>query len=123
VEDLIRVPTAEDWIVLKQLHLTAEEWVRKWHETVNKEFERFPEGGYFVELNAPDLEHYSFSDELYLQAAKDGIAEKQETALRNLHLTENITRAFLDETLKSEKHAALRSNSPQIAVHRFKPRD
>ena len=88
--------TADDWIVLKQLNLTAEEWVRQWHEIVNREFNSFPAGGYFVELKVPNLEHYSFSDEIHLQAAKDGAKEKEESALRDLRLTEDITRTFLD---------------------------
>jgi hypothetical protein len=54
--------TADDWIVLKQLNLTAEEWVQQWHETVNREFNSFPAGGYFVDLKVPNLEHYSFSE-------------------------------------------------------------
>ena len=69
--------TADDWIVLRQLHLTADEWVQRWHETVNGEFKTFPAGGYFVVLNAPNLEHYSFSDEVHFQAAKDGAKEKK----------------------------------------------
>jgi dienelactone hydrolase len=113
--------TADDWIVLKQLNLTAEEWVRQWHETVNREFNSFPAGGYFVELKVPNLEHYSFSDEILLQAAKDGTKEKEEGALRDLRLTEDICRAFLDETLKNEKQTLLRNNS-QMTVHHFGPR-
>jgi dienelactone hydrolase len=113
--------TADDWIVLKQTNLTAEEWVQQWHETVNREFRSFSAGGYFVELKVPNLEHYSFSDEIHLQAAKDGAKEKEEGALRDLRLTEDICRAFLDETLKNEKQTTLRNNS-QMIVHRFGPR-
>jgi len=113
--------TADDWIVLKQLHVTADEWVQQWHETVNREFNSFPAGGYFVELKVPNLEHYSFSDEIHLQAAKDGAKEKEEGALYDLRLTEDICRAFLDETLKNEKETTLRNNS-QMTVHRFGPR-
>jgi len=40
--------------------ITADEWIQQWHETVNREFKTFPAGGYFVELKAPNLEHYSF---------------------------------------------------------------
>jgi dienelactone hydrolase len=123
VSPVLKPGTSEDdWIVLKQLHLTAEEWVRQWHEMVNEEFRMFPAGGYFVELSTPDLEHYSFSDELYLQAAREGVKEKEEVALRNLHLTQNISRTFLDETLKSDKAAALQG-SPQVTVHRFGSRN
>jgi len=110
--------TGEDWVVLKQLHLTAEQWVRQWHEKVNKEFRTFPAGGYFVELAAPDLAHYSFSDEVHLLASKNGAKEKEQIVLRNLALSEEITRTFLDETLKNDKQATLQS-SAQITVHHF----
>jgi pimeloyl-ACP methyl ester carboxylesterase len=113
--------TADDWIVLKQLNLTAEEWVQQWHETVNREFNSFPAGGYFVELKVPNLEHYSFSDEIHLKAAKEGARQNEDAALRDLRLTEDICRAFLDETLKNEKQTTLRNNS-QMTVHHFGPR-
>jgi predicted dienelactone hydrolase len=109
--------TPNDWIVLKQLHLTAEEWMQQWHETVNKEFRAFPAGGYFVQLTLPGLEHYSFSDEVFLRAAKDGAGNKEEMALRGLRLTEEITRAFLDEVLKNEKQTRLRDDSEMTAKH------
>jgi hypothetical protein len=113
--------TADDWIVLKQLNLTAEEWVQQWHETVNREFNSFPAGGYFVDLKVPNLEHYSFSDEVHLQAAKMEQKKKEEGALRDLRLTEGICRAFLDEILKNEKQTTLRKNS-QMPVRHFGPR-
>ena len=113
--------TADYWIVLKQLDLTAEEWVRQWHETVTREFNSFPAGGYFVELKVPNLEHYSFSDEIHLKAAKDGARQNEKAALYDLRLTEDICRAFLDETLKNEKRTSLRNNS-QMTVHHFGPR-
>jgi dienelactone hydrolase len=109
--------TADDWIVLKQLHLTADEWVQRWHETVNREFKTFPAGGYFVELRAPNLEHYSFSDEVHFQAAKDGAKEKEQNALHNLRLTEDITRTFLDDALKNEKQAKLHDDSEMTVKH------
>jgi dienelactone hydrolase len=112
--------TADDWIVLKQLHLTADEWVRQWHETVNREFKNFPRGGYFVELKAPNVEHYSFSDEVHLQAAKDGAKEKEQSALHNLRLTEDITRTFLDEALKNEKQTKLHDDS-EMTIKHFAP--
>jgi platelet-activating factor acetylhydrolase isoform II len=107
-----------DWPVLKELHLTADEWVRRWHETAYKEFRTFPAGGYFVELNLPGLVHYSFTDEVVLRAAKDGAKEKEDSALRGLHLTENVARAFLDEYLKNEKQAELHDTS-EMRVQRF----
>jgi len=109
--------TGDDWIVLKQLHLTADEWVQRWHETVDKEFKTFPAGGYFVELKASNLEHYSFSDEVHFQAAKDGAKEKEESALRNLRLTEDVTRTFLNEVLKNEKQTKLHDNSEMTVKH------
>jgi hypothetical protein len=109
--------TENDWIVLKQLHLTADQWVQQWHETVNKEFRSFPAGGYFVQLTLPSLEHYSFSDEVLLRAAKDGAGEKEKMALRGLRLTEDVTRTFLDEVLKSEKLRRLRDNSDMTVKH------
>lgn len=109
--------TADDWIVLKQLHLTAEQWIQRWHETVNEEFQQFPSGGYFVELTAPNLEHYSFSDEVYLRAAKDGSKEKEESALHNLRVTEDLTRTFLDEVLKNEKATRLHNDSEMTVKH------
>lgn len=112
--------TADDWIVPKQLHLTAEQWILHWHETVTGEFKRFPSGGYFVELKAPNLEHYSFSDEVHLQAAKDGSKEKEENALHNLRVTEDLTRTFLDEALKNEKATKLHDNS-EMSVKHFGP--
>ena len=113
--------TADDWVVLKKLHLTAEQWVKQWHETVNNEFASFPAGGYFVQLEVPGLVRYSFSDEVHLQAAKDGAKEKEAEALSDLRLTEDVTRAFLDEVLKGEKQTRLR-NSPQVTVKYFPPR-
>ena len=109
--------TADDWIVLKQLHLTADEWVQRWHETVNREFTSFPRGGYFVELKASNVEHYSFSDEVHFQAAKDGAKEKEQSALHNLRLTEDITRTFLDEALKNEKQTKLHDDSEMTIKH------
>ncbi len=109
--------TPDDWIVLKQLHLTAEEWVQRWHETVNKEFRSFPAGGYFVELKVPDMEHYSFSDEVLLRAEKDGSKDKVELALHGLRLTEGVTLAFLDEVLKGEKQTTLRDSSKMTVRH------
>jgi hypothetical protein len=110
--------TQDDWIVLKQLHLTAEQWLEQWHETVNKEFRSLSSGGYFVQLTAPGMEHYSFSDEVVLRAAKDGAKDKEEIALHNLRLTEDITRSFLDEVLKNEKQTTLR-DSPDMTVKHF----
>jgi hypothetical protein len=92
-----------DWVVLKELHLTADEWVQQWHEKAYKEFNAFPAGGYFVELKLPGMVHYSFTDEVFLQAAKEGAKDKEEMALRSLRLTEDVTRAFLDKHLKGEK--------------------
>jgi Platelet-activating factor acetylhydrolase, isoform II len=109
--------TPDDWIVLKQLHLTAEEWMQQWHQTVLKEFSTFPAGGYFVQLTQPGLEHYSFSDEVILRAAKDGNKEKEEMALHGLRLTEEVTTAFLDEILKNEKQTTLRDSPDMLVVH------
>ena len=112
--------TPDDWIVLKQLHLTADQWIRRWHETVNKEFRSFPSGGYFVQLAAPGMEHYSFSDEVLLRAEKEGTKDKEEVALHNLRLTEDLTRSFLDQVLKNEKQTKL-YDSPEITVKHFEP--
>jgi hypothetical protein len=109
--------TQNDWIVLKQLNLSAEQWTQQWHETVHQEFNSFPSGGYFVQLTAPGMEHYSFSDEVLLRAAKDGRGEKQEMALDDLRLTEDVTRAFLDEILKNQKQTRLRTDSGMIVEH------
>ena len=109
-----------DWSVLKELHLTADEWVQQWHETAYKEFRTFPAGGYFVELKLPGLVHYSFTDEVILRAAKDGAKDKEDLALRGLHLTENVTRAFLDEYLNNEKQTELHDTS-EITVKHFEP--
>jgi hypothetical protein len=98
--------------------LTADEWVRRWHETAYKELSSFPAGGYFVELNLPGLVHYSFTDEVILRAAKDGAQEKENLAVRGLQLTENVTRAFLDEYLRNEKQTVLHDTS-EINVKRF----
>jgi hypothetical protein len=114
--------TQNDWIVLKQLNLTAEQWVQRWHDNVNKEFNSFPAGGYFVQLTLPGLEHYSFSDEVLLRAAKVGTREKEDMALRGLQLTEDVTRTFLDEILKNMKETTLRDNS-EMTVKRFGPRN
>jgi predicted dienelactone hydrolase len=114
--------TQDDWIVLKQLDLTAEQWVQQWHETVDKEFRTFSSGGYFVQLTAPGMEHYSFSDEVVLRVAKEGAKDKEEIALRNLRLTEGITRSFLDEVLKNKKQTTLR-DSPDMVVKHFEARN
>src|ERR1700722_1091284 len=66
---------------------------------------------HFVELRVPGLEHYSFSDEVHLRAAKDGSEQKEEAALRDLRLTEDICRTFLDETLKNENRPILKTDS------------
>jgi len=112
--------TQDDWIVLKQLNLTAKEWVDRWHETVNKEFVSFPGGGYFVQLTAPELEHYSFSDEVILRTGKEGSKKKQAAALHNQRLTEDVTRAFLDEVLRNQKPGLLQ-NAKEMAVERYAP--
>jgi hypothetical protein len=109
--------TEKDWIVLKELNPTAEQWIWQWHETVHKEFSAFPAGGYFVQLVTPGMEHYSFSDEVVLRAAKDGTKETQEMALGDLRLTEDVTRAFLDEVLKNQKQTRLRTDSGMIVEH------
>ena len=109
--------TQEDWIVLKQLHMTAEQWMQQWHETVNNEFRGFPAGGYFVQLKVPSLVHYSFSDEVLLQAAKDGEEEKEAEALRDLQLTENITRTFLDTVLKDKTQNILHDNASMTITY------
>ncbi len=108
--------TQNDWIVLKQLNLTAEQWVERWHQTVDKDFNGFPAGGYFVQLTIPDMEHYSFSDEVFLREAKNGTKEKQAAALHNLRVTEDITRAFLDEVLRKQK-PTLRDTSEMTVKH------
>ena len=112
--------TPDDWIVLKELHLTAEQWIQRWHETVTQEFRTFPAGGYFVQLTLPGLEHYSFSDEVVLRAAKEGSQQKEEMALRGLRLTEDVTRAFLDEVLKHQKQTTLH-DGPEMTVKHFGP--
>jgi hypothetical protein len=109
--------TQDDWIVLKQLHLTAEQWVQQWHETVNKEFRSFSSGGYFVQLTAPGMEHYSFSDEVVLRAAKEGSKDKEEMAHHNLRLTEDVTRSFLDEVLRNGKPTQLHNTSEMTVKH------
>jgi Platelet-activating factor acetylhydrolase, isoform II len=88
----VEVPpvVSADWVVLKELHLTPDEWVQHWHETAFKQFTTFPAGGYFVELTG--MVHYSFADEVLLQTAKEGQKEKEEAALRGLRLTEEVTR-------------------------------
>jgi predicted dienelactone hydrolase len=112
--------TAADWIVLKQLHLTADEWMDRWHQKVNQEFESFPDGGYFVKIKGTGFEHYSFSDEVVLRAAKEGSSEKEGTALHNLRVTEGITRSFLDEVLRNQKPAMLHDDADMTVEH-FRP--
>jgi hypothetical protein len=109
--------TQKDWIVLKQLNLTAEQWVERWHQTVSKDFNAFPSGGYFVQLTIPGAEHYSFADEVLLRAAKEGTKEKQEAAVHNLRVTEDITRSFLDEVLRNQKQTTLRDTSEMTVKH------
>ena len=114
--------TQDDWIVLKQLGLTAEQWIQRWHETVDTEFRNFPSGGYFVQITAPGMEHYSFSDEVILKTQKDGAKDNEEIALHNLRLTEDITRSFLDEVLRNERASSLRGTSEATVKH-FDPRN
>jgi hypothetical protein len=109
--------TAADWIVLKQLNLTADEWMQRWHQKVNEEFESFQDGGYFVELKGPGFEHYSFSDEVVLRAAKEASSEKVGTALRNLRVTEGVTRSFLDEVLRNRKPTMLHDDADMTVKH------
>lgn len=109
-----------DWVVLKQLHLTPDEWVEKWHETAFQEFRTFPAGGYFVELKLPGMVHYSFTDEVLLQAEKDGAKEKIDAALSGLRLTEEVTRTFLDQSTKHDKQAKLQDNA-DMTVKYFEP--
>jgi hypothetical protein len=107
----------QGWIGLNVRHMTAGEWTQQWHEKVEREFETFPAGGYFVQLASPGLEHYSFSDELLLRAWKDGSKEKEASALNSLRLTEEIARTFLDEALKNKK-IKLR-DEPGVRVNYF----
>jgi predicted dienelactone hydrolase len=111
----------KDWAVLKKLHLTADEWLQKWHATVNQEFSSFPSGGYFVQLKLAGLEHYSFTDEIFLRAAKGGTNEKEAMAAEGLRLTEGVTRAFLDEYLKNEEQMQLQDGL-EMTVKRFGPK-
>ena len=112
----------KDWVVLKKLNLTSDEWLQGWHQTVNREFGSFPSGGYFVELKLAGLEHYSFTDEIILRAAKDSTDDKEATAAQGLRLTEGVTRAFLDEYLKNEKQTKLQDGS-ETTVKRFGPKN
>jgi len=109
-------------VVLKKLNLTSDEWLQGWHQTVNREFGSFPSGGYFVELKLAGLEHYSFTDEIILRAAKDSTDDKEATAAQGLRLTEGVTRAFLDEYLKNEKQTKLQDGS-ETTVKRFGPKN
>jgi hypothetical protein len=67
----------------------------------------------------PGLEHYSFSDEVILRAAKAGNKEKEEMALRGLRLTEDVTTAFLNEVqvLRNEKQTTLHGSSDMSVKH------
>jgi hypothetical protein len=80
----------------------------------------FPAGGYFVQLSAPGLEHYSFSDEVLFRAAKAGSKEQVAAAVQGLSLTVEITRSFLDEVLKGEKNSRLHDDVG-ITVQYFEP--
>jgi len=70
-----------------------------------------------VQLTIPGMEHYSFSDEVLLREAKDGTKEKQEAALQQLRVTEDITLAFLDEVLRNQKQTTLRNTSEMTVKH------
>jgi predicted dienelactone hydrolase len=70
-------------------------------EKEEEQLEQCPKWSYHVLLNAPGLFHGSFSD--YGLRVANGDATKTEQALRNLHLTQSFTRAFLDKYLKGEK--------------------
>lgn len=106
----------DGWMPLKKAHLTAAEWVQRWHQTVDREFHRFPAGGYFVELKQSGLEHYSFSDRPVLLALRE--QKNADTAIKQLNLTENITRRFLDRHLKGDTSVVVES-TPDIVVHRY----
>ena len=71
-----------------------------------------------MQLTIPGMEHYSFSDEVLLREAKDGTKEKQGAALHNLRVTEDITRAFLDEVLRNQPQTTLRDN-PEMTIKHF----
>jgi pimeloyl-ACP methyl ester carboxylesterase len=121
VEPVLATGTTPDtWIVLKQLHLTPDEWMQRWRENVEEEFRSFPAGGYFVQLTGPGFEHYSFADEAVLKAAKEGSSDKESVALKNLRLTEEITRAFLDEILRNKRQSTLH-DGPTMLVQHFGP--
>jgi pimeloyl-ACP methyl ester carboxylesterase len=107
-----------DWIVLKDLHISAEDWIRRWHKIAELEFQKFPAGGDFVELTTPGLNHNSFTDEAVLRSEKDGQLKDYHNALEGLRLSERVTRIFLNQELKLDKKATLR-NTPAVKVREF----
>ena len=61
-------------------------------------------------------EHFDTSIAMCIRD-RDGEKEKEENALRNLRLTEYITRTFLDEVLKNDKQAKLHDDSETTVKH------
>ena len=80
--------------------MTREEWNRRVDRIVNvvheQQMRSAGRGSYKVSLNAPGMTHLSFGD-LYLTADS---AEARQIALHNLQICDEVTRAFLDKTLR-----------------------
>jgi predicted dienelactone hydrolase len=75
----------------------------QWNEFLAREYEQLETcgpGSYYIQLSGPALVHSSFSDGPVLNAAA-GSAQAS-IALKNLLLTENLERSFLDKNLKGE---------------------
>jgi predicted dienelactone hydrolase len=75
----------------------------QWNEFLTREYEQLETcgpGSYYVQLSGPALVHSSFSDGPVLNASAD--STQASIALKNLLLTENLERSFLDKNLKGE---------------------
>lgn len=106
-----------DWVVLTDKKITAEEWVSRWHDEANRQFESSPGGGDFVELNLPGLEHNSFTDEVLLRAAKAQHLSEYDDAVEALRLIEDTTRTFLRRAMDHDVRAELISSAKLKVKH------
>jgi pimeloyl-ACP methyl ester carboxylesterase len=87
-------------------------------ETQERQLREGGKGSYKVKLRAPGMNHGSFGDTLLSATTPD--AERR--ALHNLMLTVEVTRAFLDQQLKSARTTLLDrgpSRNQEVTVTRY----
>ena len=110
--------------VLASAHLTRQQldqMLADARSSVKTELERCPGGSYWVIVNLPGFEHYSFTD---LRLIKDvGDPQNESNDLRGLQVIRSYIEAFFDKYLKEEKAPLLDTDSdrnPSVEIQRFR---